>query len=169
MSENILIVRAKGYLNKEAFEGMRELIREQVDVPFIIIDESVEDLDVLYGLNDKGEPLLDPIRCHTGTHVKLSDSIEFVHAPADGKLREGHAVHGPSVDMEFYKDRLVLRCIETIRSKLIYGESIEQAFDNPIYVYDLNEDEKRFVERYFRTSPLAMSVQDSVSTDKDKL
>ncbi|MCL9637732.1 hypothetical protein L2095_23590 [Bacillus zanthoxyli] len=107
--------------------------------------------------SDAGEPLLNIdgtiAQYHPGTHVKLAEPIEFVHAPADGKWREGHAVHGPSVDMEFYKDRLVLRCIETIRSKLIYGESIEQAFDNPIYIYDLSEDEKRFVERYFRNSP----------------
>lgn len=103
MSENILIVRAKGYLNKEAFEGMRKLISEQVDVPFIIIDESVEDLDVLYGLNDKGEPLLTPAQYHPGTGVDLSGSIETVHATVDGKWREGHAVHGPSVDIHFLK------------------------------------------------------------------
>ncbi|MGN8233079.1 hypothetical protein ACTHAL_001304 [Priestia flexa] len=47
----------------------------------------------------------------------------------------------------------VLRCIETIKSKLIYGESIEQAFNNPIYIYDLNEDEQRYVEKYFQYTP----------------
>lgn len=107
MSENILVVRAKGYLNKEAFKGMHELIKDQVDVPFIIIDESVEDLDVLYGLNDKGEPLLNIdgtiAQYHPGTGVDLSGSIETIHVPVDGKWREGHAVHGPSVDIEFLK------------------------------------------------------------------
>lgn len=146
-------VYVQGLISKETYDACIESYKEYQQAKQGIVHN---------------EPELTPSQYHPGTGVKLSEPIEFAHTSADGKLREGHAIHGPSVDMEFYKDRLVLRCIETIRSKLIYGESIEQAFDNPIYIYDLNEDEKRFVERYFRTSPLPMSVQDSVSTDKDK-
>lgn len=45
---------------------------------------------------------------------------------------------------------LVERCINDITSKLCYNETLQEAFMIPIYIYDLSEEEKRMVDKYFK-------------------
>ena len=45
---------------------------------------------------------------------------------------------------------LVERCIKDITSKLFYNEPLQEAFKIPIYIYDLSEEEKRMVDKYFK-------------------
>jgi hypothetical protein len=82
MSKDMLVIRVSGILTDQRLEALQELFKAQLpeDQPFILIDESVEELDVLYGLNDEDN---EPISYGEGIERKVSISKESVDAIID--------------------------------------------------------------------------------------
>lgn len=64
MNKDMLVIRVSGILTDQRLEALQELFKAQLpdDQPFILIDESVEELDVLYGLNDGEESNNESVR-----------------------------------------------------------------------------------------------------------
>jgi hypothetical protein len=77
MSKDTLIIRVSGILTEQRLEELHKLFKTQLpdDQPFILIDESVEELDVLYGLNDEDDK---PISYGEGIVRKATISKESV-------------------------------------------------------------------------------------------
>ncbi|WP_182200099.1 hypothetical protein [Paraliobacillus salinarum] len=47
----------------------------------------------------------------------------------------------------------VLACVKEVKSRMVYGETTEQSFNNAIYIYELSESEKRYLDNYFVRTP----------------